>query len=316
MIDTIDLQISSENLLTYGGMAGKKKGITIHGENYIIKYTKSLKDRKNTVLSYSNAPICEYIGSHIYNILGINSHKTYLPVENSIHSDKMVICKDFTDIPNIILTEFREFRATDNNDPYEEKYPTNGRGTEFTDILYTIDNHQVLNIIPNIKEHFWKMFVVDAIIGNGDRNNGNWGVLVDATKGKLPVKIAPIYDNGACFYPSWDENKMIKYLSDKDLFNTIAYKGFSNCYIRNGHRLNPFHVIMEKQHIECNEIVCKISENFPFQTIYEMIDELVDNQRLSSIYGTFIKNLIDSRMNNILLPVAEEIIREDDSPKP
>ena len=73
---------------------------------------------------------------------------------------------------------------------------------------------------------------------------------------------------------------------------------------------------MEKQHIECNEIVCKISENFPFQTIYEMIDELVDNQRLSSIYGTFIKNLIDSRMNNILLPVAEEIIREDDSPKP
>ncbi len=36
MIDTIDLEISSENLLTYGGMAGKKKGITIGSENYII----------------------------------------------------------------------------------------------------------------------------------------------------------------------------------------------------------------------------------------------------------------------------------------
>ena len=30
-----------------------------------------------------------------------------------------------------------------------------------------------------IKEKFWDMFVIDSLIGNTDRHNGNWGFLLN-----------------------------------------------------------------------------------------------------------------------------------------
>ena len=44
------------------------------------------------------------------------------------------------------------------------------------------------------------MFVIDAFIGNNDRNNGNWGILVniwpDIFPHELPgPQLAPVYDN-------------------------------------------------------------------------------------------------------------------------
>lgn len=51
----------------YGGTAGRKIGIFYQGSNYIVKYPGNLKEQKmkNIVLSYSNSPVCEYIGSQI-----------------------------------------------------------------------------------------------------------------------------------------------------------------------------------------------------------------------------------------------------------
>ena len=33
--------------------------------------------------------------------------------------------------------------------------------------------------IPNIENDFWDMFVIDALIGNTDRHNGNQGLIYD-----------------------------------------------------------------------------------------------------------------------------------------
>ena len=41
----------------------------------------------------------------------------------------------------------------------------------------TIQEHPMLNRISGIEEHFRNMFVVDAFIGNPDRNNANWGII-------------------------------------------------------------------------------------------------------------------------------------------
>jgi len=30
----------------------------------------------------------------------------------------------------------------------------------------------------NIREKFFDMFIVDSLIGNTDRHNGNWGILI------------------------------------------------------------------------------------------------------------------------------------------
>ena len=53
---------------SYGGAAGDKDGILINGEPWIAKYPKSMA--KNDKLSkFSQTPLSEFIGSHIYEIL-------------------------------------------------------------------------------------------------------------------------------------------------------------------------------------------------------------------------------------------------------
>ena len=43
-------------------------------------------------LSYTNSPISEYLGSHIYKILGFDVHDTILGYANG---KNVVACKDF-----------------------------------------------------------------------------------------------------------------------------------------------------------------------------------------------------------------------------
>ena len=38
--------------------------------------------------------------------------------------------------------------------------------------IYNID-------LDELKEKFWNMFIIDCLIGNEDRHNGNWGFLKD-----------------------------------------------------------------------------------------------------------------------------------------
>ena len=66
--------INVENLertnRSFGGNAGAKNGIILNNEEYIIKYPKNIKEIKKVEISYSTSPLSEYIGSHIYEILG------------------------------------------------------------------------------------------------------------------------------------------------------------------------------------------------------------------------------------------------------
>ena len=82
-----------QNLEAYGGRSCFKLGINYNGERYMIKFPANLKDRqlKNVERSYSNSPVSEYIGSHIYEALGIPVHETVL----GIRDKKVVVgCKD------------------------------------------------------------------------------------------------------------------------------------------------------------------------------------------------------------------------------
>ena len=78
----------------YGGTAGRKMGITYEGKDFLLKFPGNLKEQqmKNINLSYSNSPVCEYIGSKIYEIVGLPVHNTILGTRNN----KIVVaCEDF-----------------------------------------------------------------------------------------------------------------------------------------------------------------------------------------------------------------------------
>lgn len=72
-------------------------GVIIDGEKWFLKYLKSTKSRDVHGLSYSTSSLSEY---HIYESLGMDSHKTRLGYANN----KIVVaCKDFLGTNEIII---------------------------------------------------------------------------------------------------------------------------------------------------------------------------------------------------------------------
>ena len=51
---------------------------------------------------------------------------------------------------------------------------SNGTGTELEDVLETIEKQQYVSP-KDLKRHFGNIFVVDALLNNFDRHNGNRG---------------------------------------------------------------------------------------------------------------------------------------------
>ena len=56
---------------TYQGANGAKISILIDGTEYMLKFPSLAK--RNPYLHYSNGIISEYVGSHIFSILGMDS---------------------------------------------------------------------------------------------------------------------------------------------------------------------------------------------------------------------------------------------------
>ncbi len=60
--------------------------------------------------------------------------------------------------------------------------------------------------IKGLSARFWDQVIIDGLLGNNDRNNGNWGIIV----GPKSLRIAPVFDNGASFYPKKSEDSIKK----------------------------------------------------------------------------------------------------------
>lgn len=232
--DYLDISHIKPNNKVYGGLACTKVGITLNGEDYLIKYPGRLKGRdlKNVNMSYSNGAISEYLGSMFFKMFGMNVHNVQLVKRNN---KICAMCKDFTNQGKLI--EFREIKQS-----YEPGFSLqdgssyDGVQTELSEILEVIRNHHILKDLP-YEEFFWGMFIIDAIIGNHDRNTGNFGVLQD-TNGN--ISIAPVYDNGNSFNPSWDENKILQICNDSTMMENIAHKAYTCRFTNNGKQINPF----------------------------------------------------------------------------
>lgn len=61
----VDYTNTLDNIQPYGGNAGFKKGVTIDGINWIIKFPQETSTFSNVDISFTTAPLSEYIGSHI-----------------------------------------------------------------------------------------------------------------------------------------------------------------------------------------------------------------------------------------------------------
>lgn len=192
----------------YNGANGKKIAVEYDGNQYMLKFPPSGKERP-TELSYTNSCISEHIASSIFNMLGISAQQTLLGTFEVNGKEKVVCaCKDFT-MAGKILYDFCSIKNTVIDSEH------NGSGTELADVLETIEKQQFVNPVQ-LMEHFWNVFVVDALLGNFDRHNGNWGFIVDTIS--QTAEIAPIYDCGSCLLPQADEKIMKNVLENENEF--------------------------------------------------------------------------------------------------
>ncbi len=144
--------------------------------------------------------VSEYLGSHIYQLLGLNTQKTILGM---YQNEEVVLCKNFCSSEDIFVPFNDVGESTLEHDKESYQYT-------YTDIMKMLqDNSKLTNVNETIRI-FWEMFIVDALIGNFDRHGSNWGFIKNNNK----YKLAPIFDNGSCLYPQIiDENTMIEIMN-------------------------------------------------------------------------------------------------------
>lgn len=283
----LDISNYPQNEKYYGGQSCLKLGVTINGIDYLAKLPGNLKAKnlKNVILSYSNAPACEYIGSHIYASLGIVTHVTTLA---TYKGKNVVLCKDFLHYGDV-LYEFRQIKAT-----YPDGFMSldggilDSNGSDLDEALMVIRNHVAFKKLPDFEDHFWKMFIVDAIIGNGDRNNGNFGIVRD----KDGSYIAPVYDNGNCLNPTWDDVKMERALLAKD--NSEIYAGKTCFFTRDDKKINPFQIISSGEFDKCTESLEFVLKYLDLTEVDDIIDSVA---YLSEVQNSWYKYIIRARVS-------------------
>lgn len=283
MIDFTDMPTTRK---AYAGANGGKIAVIYDGEQYMLKFPPHPKHNKE--MSYSNICISEYLGSHIFEIVGIPVQETLLGTYTVKGKTKVVVaCKDFTNHETVIQ-DFASLKNTLIDSGHS------GYGTELSEILEAINEQS--SIDPDVlKRFFWDMFIVDALIGNWDRHNGNWGFLYNSRMDE--ISIAPVFGCGSCLYPQADDSIMQVTLDDpaeRDLrFSQIPFSAIR----LNNQKIRYFDFISSLKDKGCNDALKRIVPRIDMKRITDLVNM---TPYISELQKTFYLTMLKERKKKIL----------------
>lgn len=302
MAGEIDFTECEKRHKKYEGANGNKISIIYNGGLYMLKFPPVSK--RNKAFSYKNDCVSEYIGCHILESLGIPVQQTLMGTYRVGDKEKIVVaCKDITS-PDWQLIPFAGLKNETINTP------TEGYNTELSEILSTFDEQN--DFEPGkLKRFFWKTFIGDALIGNWDRHNGNWGFLYNQNTDK--IKIAPLYDCGSSLYPSADEETMKLILSDKNEFKIRIYERPYSAIKENGGNINYFNFIFSLKNKECNNALKELYPKISIVKINQIID---GTPYISETQKQFYKAMVEGRKKLILQASYEKLLEIENQRNP
>lgn len=260
----------------YGGNE-KKLGILFDDERYMLKF------RKNTPLEKRNNHISEYLGSHIFGLLGIKSQKTVL---GFYKGEKVTACRDF--LPD-------GYQYVPFYDLSESMLEGDGSLFSYTyeNILVLLEKSRKLTDVKETASSFFDVYIIDALLGNFDRHGANWGFLKKDNK----YILAPVFDNGSCLFPQMiDEDMMRKILSSEEEINKRVYTFPTSQIKLKDKKSSYFEVISSLAFEECNQALKRIYPRIDLTKI----DHLIDPLPISDIHREFYKTMIRERYEKIL----------------
>lgn len=287
----------------YGGNAGDKDGVVYNDAEWIIKYPKTTVNMVgNNIASYTTSHLSEYIGSQIYKILGIPVHETILGTR---HNRIVVACKDFATYPWVLMEvrTLKNIALADVNAATEKEQVTSATGdsVDLDELFVHFKYNSFLNTQQVIRR-FWDCVLVDILIDNNDRNNGNWGILKNIQSG-ITI-LAPVFDNGNAFNNKTPDSALESKLAVLDVNDII---GSRTAYSRGGKIISAKKLLSMQDEMFTESklrIVPLMTEKI--QDIFSMIDN-VPVEACSSIRKEYYKASLRIRLDNLLVPSLHSI---------
>ena len=247
----------------YSGANGKKICIEYEDKLYMLKFPPSGKD-KRTALSYTNSCLSEHLASSIFNMLGVDAQKTMLGTFSIEGKEKVVCaCQDFTANGEQLF----DFCSIKNTVLDSE---TNGTGTELDDILDTIEKQTFVDSFI-LTEHFWNMFVVDALLGS-------------------------------CLLPQADEEIMKAVLGDERELNARIYTFPASAIRQQDKKINYYDFLTSTDNADCISAVKRIYERIDIAQIAEFIESV---PYITVLQKEFYERYVSARYDLILRPAYE-----------
>jgi hypothetical protein len=294
MNDIIDFSKYPVNpLKMYGGRNGSKCCIIIDGEDYMLKLPPRAKLRPGS--TYLNSSIGEHIACSVFNALGIKAQETILGIYKT--NDMIsVACKDFVDNDSVI----NDFGMLKNTIVYSSD---DGYGTELINIIEAIYDQRLVDSIF-LESYYWDMFIGDALLGNSDRHNGNWGFLVNRKSSN--IEMTPIFDCGNCLYPAATESTMRHALNNEEERDLKIYEDPTSVIRINKVRTRYADFLYSAQNRLLIDSIIRIGNKINISTINDIIES---TPIISDIHKAFLKTMIKERAEKIIGPAYQRALK-------
>ena len=262
----------------YSG-AEKKKSILVNGNAYIVKFQKNSREG----LRFNH--VSEFLGSHIFAMLGIETQETNLGLYNG---ENIVAIKDFLGEDEV----FVPFNGVGDSslEQDKEKYQYS-----YEDIIEMLKDNMKLTDVEQTIDLFWDMFIIDALIANFDRHGSNWGFIKKDNK----YRLSPIFDNGSSLFPQLNTDEKIEaVLSDQAEIDQRIYKFPTSQVKYHGEKSSYYGIISSLEFEECNRALVRITERVDLNRINKLIDSI---EVISEKRKEFYKTILKQRFEKILL---------------
>ena len=283
-MELIDFTNATEIAPEYTG-SEKKKTMILNNKKYLVKFPDPNRSTKLDI-SYINNVFSEYIGTKIFELCDFATQKVVLGIYKKDGRERIICgCEDFTDIETK-LVEFEKFEnASIEPNPFKR---------EIKDIFHILESG-VYNInLEQLKEKFWDMFIVDCLIGNIDRHNGNWGFLKSIKEEKLTF--VPIYDCGSCLFSTYTDEEMEECLKNNTKMQDCI-KNTSSAIRDKGAKIKYLEFITTLKNEDCNNALKRNYDKINLDNIFELINNI---EVISEIRKQFYCKVIEGKYKEIL----------------
>jgi len=141
-----------------------------------------------------------------------------------------------------------------------------------------------------------QILVFDALIGNGDRHQDNWGITQYEILGEEQIKISPLYDNSASLARDQAIERVGKLISSDQEMLTFINKGKAKIGYKDYKNVNHFTLIrylLNKYPKRTKEVIDNIKNelsNDKIRHILEQMPKEILNEKTSQMVGNYVIN--------------------------